>query len=114
MIKPEIIQETTSTVFTSDRFNQHKNTATTFEDIQNLHKKLNQLSYVESSQDLYNQALDILIELTDAESGTYFHIDSDTRELLVAAVQGDQNSQALPAVFSIHQKRPGNQGKIFG
>jgi putative nucleotidyltransferase with HDIG domain len=65
------------------------------EEAKSLHHRINQMAYANSLSKLYEQSLDILIDLTQADSATYFYIDQDNREMVVAAIHGDQDSDHL-------------------
>jgi len=60
-----------------------------------LHRRINTLPYAASLQELVNQALDLLIDFTQAESATYFRFDTETEEMVVKAIRGDEESQHL-------------------
>jgi HD-GYP domain-containing protein (c-di-GMP phosphodiesterase class II) len=60
-----------------------------------LHQQINNLAYAPSRQELYNQALDLFIQLTSADSATYFDLDVESQELVVAAIRGDDGIQHL-------------------
>ena len=64
-------------------------------DLKTLLRRINNLAYVESQQELVNQALDFLIEVTEADSATYFRLDVVTNELVVDAVRNDEDSLHL-------------------
>jgi HD-GYP domain-containing protein (c-di-GMP phosphodiesterase class II) len=57
--------------------------------------RANQLAYAASQDELLRQALGLILEAAQAESAIYFHLDSQTDELVVAAVAGDEQSQHL-------------------
>lgn len=57
--------------------------------------RANQLAYADSQEDLLRQALDLILEASQAESAIYFRLDGEAGELVVSAVGGDEQSQHL-------------------
>lgn len=55
----------------------------------------NELAYVSSTKELYNLALDLLLEITCGDSATYFQYSADNNDLVVSAIRGDDESQHL-------------------
>ena len=75
--------------------NTQRENHATWSHLKALHRQINNLAYAASRQELYNQALDLLIKLTNADSATYFHLDPESRELIVGAIRGDEGIQHL-------------------
>jgi HD-GYP domain-containing protein (c-di-GMP phosphodiesterase class II) len=64
-------------------------------EITQFHHRINSLAYAATSKELFQNALNLLIEFTQADSATYFRFDPDHDELIVEAVCRDDESQFL-------------------
>jgi len=60
-----------------------------------LNRRINRLAYAASLQEVVNQGLDLLIEITAADSATYFWLDAAANQMVVEAVRNDEDSLHL-------------------
>lgn len=60
-----------------------------------LFDRANQLAFAASQPELLRQALRLILEAAQAESAFYFRLDRETDELVVSAVEGEEQSQHL-------------------
>jgi putative nucleotidyltransferase with HDIG domain len=87
--------------------------------INSLHFRVNELAYTENLQELLNKILDLLTEAVRAEAGTYFQLDPETGELMIAAMRGDEESKhliglRLPQQEGLLQAQGINQPIVIG
>ena len=81
-------------------------------------RRINSLAYAASMDELINQAFDFLLDITQADSATYFQFDAEKQEMEVVAVRNGEQSQhliglRLPRVEFLLQAAPAEEQPII-